>query len=190
MISGVIYPWQKLQHLNQRTVSFKKINVSKWYQPHTNSHHHIWKTYKNPWWSLMNCNQEAHGGHHWDASMLQFHGSAALERSHITVRGKSYRVPKADGRLNAQLVLESGQVDLYDQAGQCWKGQATTLASTKCLYTVSMSRDMCIYGMRQSFDHIESYRMGCPVVLWRTAQIKSQIARVLCICAVDTRCLP
>ena len=44
--------------------------------------------------------------------MLQFHGSAALERSHITVSGKSYRVPKADGRLNAQLVLEGGQVDL------------------------------------------------------------------------------
>ena len=50
--------------------------------------------------------------------MLQFHGSAALERSHITVSGKSYRVPKADGRLNAQLVLEGGQVDLYDRAGQ------------------------------------------------------------------------
>ena len=86
--------------------------VSKRYQPHTNSHHHIYKTYNHPWWSFMNCNQEAHGGHHRDASMLQFHGSAALERSYIAVRGKSYRVPKADGRLNAQLVLEGGQVDL------------------------------------------------------------------------------
>ena len=72
----------------------------------------------------------------------------------------------------------------------CWKHQGTTLANTKRLYTVSMSRDMYMYGMRQSFDNNESYRMGCPVVLWRNAQIKSQIARVLCICAVDTRCLP
>ena len=44
--------------------------------------------------------------------MLQFHGSAALEVRYITVGGKSYGVPEADGRLNTQLVLKGGQSHL------------------------------------------------------------------------------
>ena len=58
------------------------------------------------------CNQDAHGSHHGDSSVLQFHGSAALEVSHIAVGGKSYGVPEADGRLNTQLVLKGSQSDL------------------------------------------------------------------------------
>ena len=54
----------------------------------------------------MTCNRDAHGCHHGDSSVLQFHGSAALEGSHISVGGKSDGVPEADGRLNTQLVLK------------------------------------------------------------------------------------
>ena len=59
--------------------------------------------------TLMNCNQRTHRGHHRDASVLQFHRSAALEGSHITVRGKSYGIPETHGRLHSEFILESAQ---------------------------------------------------------------------------------
>jgi len=86
----------------------------------------------------------SHGGHHRDASVLQFHGSAALERRHITVRGKSYGVPEADGRLNAQLILEGGQVD------PCWLNISESLPPTRgqCGHCRSSNRQGCRLTMR------------------------------------------
>ena len=41
--------------------------------------------------------------------MLELDGATTLERSHISVRGKSDGIPKSDGGLNAQLIFECTQ---------------------------------------------------------------------------------
>ena len=56
--------------------------------------------------------QEAHGCHHGDSSVLQFHGSAALESGDITISGKSHGIPETDGCLDTKLVLKRSQGNL------------------------------------------------------------------------------
>ena len=56
--------------------------------------------------SSSSCSQSTHGCHHGDSAVLQFYRSAALEGSHVTIRSEAYGIPKADGRLHAQLVLK------------------------------------------------------------------------------------
>ena len=62
--------------------------------------------------SLTSCNQSTHGGHHGDSSMLQLHGSSALERRHVTVGGEPYGIPKSNRSLHSQLVLKGSQSNL------------------------------------------------------------------------------
>ena len=49
--------------------------------------------------------------------MLELDGATALERSHISVRGKSDGIPKSDGGLNAQLIFEGCQSHLAQEQG-------------------------------------------------------------------------
>ena len=52
---------------------------------------------------------DTHGGHHGDTSVLQLHGSAALECRDIAIGGKSDGVPEAHWRLHPELALEGTQ---------------------------------------------------------------------------------
>ena len=60
----------------------------------------------------------SHGGQHRNATVLDLGSTTSLEVLDASVGGKACGVPETDGRLHAQLVLEGGQVDLYDRAAQ------------------------------------------------------------------------
>ena len=53
--------------------------------------------------------REAHGGHHGDPSVLEFHRASALEGGHVTIRRKSDGVPEAHRILHSELALECSQ---------------------------------------------------------------------------------
>ena len=53
----------------------------------------------------------AHGGHHANSSMFQFHRAPALEFCRIAVGRKASRIPKANWLLNAEFTFEGFQRD-------------------------------------------------------------------------------
>ena len=60
----------------------------------------------------------SHGGQHRNATVLDLGSTTSLEVLDASVGGKSGGIPETNRRLHAQLVLEGGQVDLYDRAAQ------------------------------------------------------------------------
>ena len=59
------------------------------------------------------------GGQHRNATMLDLGCTTSLEVLHASVGRKACGIPETHGRLHAEFILEGGQVDLYDRAGQC-----------------------------------------------------------------------
>ena len=61
----------------------------------------------------------SHGGQHRNATMLDLGCTTSLEVLHASVGRETCGIPETHRRLNAEFILEGGQVDLYDRAGQC-----------------------------------------------------------------------
>ena len=108
--SGVMYPRSRItvQSISDvEVLRLEKVTARNLFNTlvmlHCDDHLRFVIHYQSP--SVASCKlkqnwiQEAHGCHHGDSSVLQFHGSAALESGDITISGKSDGIPETDGCL-------------------------------------------------------------------------------------------